>query len=637
VRRRLLFMASGAAGLILMAIVILVARPDHPTLGQSMAEVQNLIKLHKYRDAHAELLTAVRANPKSTEALLAQATVALELFDGVTAQSSLEKAIALGVPARSVAHLLGHSYWLQGELDEAEDILASEDIAPKNGAYANRILGRVYMDKGDFVAAQQAFQTALRQAPNDGQTWTDIARLRFISADQKGAIEAVEQALKIDANNVRALEFRGRLMRSQFGLVAALPWFERGLQISPEDVPLLEEYALTLGEAGRNRDMLEQARKIVALDGGNSKAFFMQAVLAARAGNYELANRILPRAGDAFTELPGPMLLDGIIEFELGNYNRAVDRFVRLLGAQPRNRRVRALLAQAMYRAGDPLDTLDTIREIAARGDADSYSLMLTARAFEASGQRSRSFKPLDEAALAVIRPSLPLPDPVTLLQASDEVRRNPNDARAVVPYIRLLMLNGDIDAASQEANRLQAANPGVADAHLLAGDIAIAQGNFSEALAAYQLARSISFSEPVMLRLVDAAARAGDAKTADDALAQYLAFNPTSLTALRLAGYRNLDSRQWSIAIALLERVRARIGYNDSILLANLARAYAGARKTDRALDYAATAYRIAPANAMVTKVYADILKRSGKRPKAAAELARKVVAQRQSAADFR
>ncbi len=602
-----------------------------------MTEAQSLIKLGKYRDARAELQAAIRANPKSTEVLLAQAKVALELFDGVTAQSSLEKAVALGVPQRTLAHLLGHSYWLQGELDKARTALENEDLAGPNRAYANRILGRVYMDQGNFAAAQDVFQAAWQQSPDDSQVWTDLARLRFVTANQKGAVEAVEQALRIDPNNVRALEFRGRLMRAQFGLVAALPWFERGLQIRPDDVPLLEEYALTLGEAGRNREMLEQVRKIVALDGGNSKAFYMQAVLAARAGNYELARRILPRAGDAFNELPGPMLLDGIIEFELGNYNRAVDRFVRLLGAQPRNRRVRALLAQAMYRAGDPLDTLDTIREIAARGDADSYSLMLTARAFEASGQSARSFKPLDEAALAVIRPSLPLPDPVTLSQASDEVRRNPNDARAVVPYIRLLMLSGDIDTASQEANRLQAANPGVADAHLLVGDIAIAQGKFSEALAAYQLARSISFGEPVMLRLVDAAARAGDAKTADDVLAQYLAFNPTSLTTLRLAGYRNLDSRQWSIAIVLLERVRARIGYNDSILLANLARAYAGARKTDKALDYAATAYRIAPANAMVTKVYADILKQSGKRPKAAEELARKVVAQRQPAPDIR
>ncbi len=146
-------------------------------------------------------------------------------------------------------------------------------------------------------------------------------------------------------------------------------------------------------------------------------------------------------------------------------------------------------------------------------------------------------------------------------------------------------------------------------------------------AITAYDQARAISFTEPVMLRLVDAIARTGDQKAADETLAAYLAYNPTNLTALRLAGYRNLDARLWGNAIILLERVKAKVGHNDSVLLANLARAYAGAGKLDKATEYAAIAYRVAPANAMVTKVYADVLKRSGKRPKAARELAAKVI----------
>jgi predicted Zn-dependent protease len=78
-----------------------------------------------------------------------------------------------------------------------------------------------------------------------------------------------------------------------------------------------------------------------------------------------------------------------------------------------------------------------------------------------------------------------------------------------------------------------------------------------------------------------------------------------------------------------LLERVRAKIGHNDGILLTNLARAYSGAGNLDKAAEYAAIAYRVTPSNLMTTQVYADVLKRSGKRPKAARELAAKVKAQ--------
>jgi cellulose synthase operon protein C len=588
-------------------------------------EAQTYLKQHDLRSARVALLNAVKAEPKWTDALVGHAKVSLDLFDPVSAQASLERAVAAGLPQEKVAHLLGQALWMQGKLDDAETVLEDKDIPLANLAYAHRIMARVQMDKGDFVASQNAFDAAIKITPKDSMVWTDLARLRFVTADQKGAIDAVEYALKLDGGNIRALEFRGRLMRSQFGITAALPWFERGLQIESTDVPLLEEYAVTLGEAGRYNDMLAQARKIISLDSANPRAYFMQAVLAARAGNYDLAKRILPRAGSTFNELPAAMLLDAICEYELDNYNRSVDQLQRLLAMQPRNRKVRTLLAQAMYRAGDPLDALDTIREIAGRGDADSYSLMTTARAFEASNQQGRAANPLNDAAMPVIRPALPLPEPMSLAAAADQARRSPTDARVIIPYIRLLMASGDVSTAYTEALRLQAGNGGVSDAHVLVGDIELARGNAPAAVAAFQKAREINFTEPVMLRLVGALARSGDDKLAGETLAAYLAFNPTSLTGLRLAGYRNLDGKHWKVATNLLERVRARLGYNDSILLANLARGYSGAGQHDAAIRNAAIAYQIAPANMMVTHVYGQVLLKSGKQPKAAAELLQK------------
>ncbi|MBL0924228.1 MAG: tetratricopeptide repeat protein [Sphingomonadaceae bacterium] len=593
-----------------------------------LEQVQQYMKVGDLRAARVALLNAAKANPKSGDVQVELAEVSLELFDAPAAQAALERAVALGVSEREIAHLLAHSLWMQGELVEAESRLLETRVSDRHRGYALRILARVQMDKGDLDAAQASFDEALRLAPEDSLIWTDLARLRFVLADQKGAIEAVDHALKLNANNVRAIEFRGRLMRSQFGVVAALPWFERGLQIRATDIPLLEEYGLTLGEAGRYRDMLAQARKIITLDRNNPKAYYMQAVLAARAGNYALAKRILPRAGSDFLELPAPMLLDGICEYELGNYNRAVDRFQQLLAIQPRNRRVRTLLAQAMYRAGDPLDALDTIREIASRGDADSYSLTVTARSFAASGQTARATPPLDDAAMAAFRPALALPEPVSLVGAADAARRTPDDARAVLPYIRLLLAAGDSNAALAEAVRLQKANGGVAEAHLLVGDIEMERANIPDALAAFQAARQIRFTEPVMLRLVDAMSRAGNEAGADEALNAYLAYNPASPTALRLAGFRALDAQRWQDAVILLERVRAKLGNNDSILLANLARARAGLGQHEAAARDAALAYRVAPMNVMVVRVYADVLKKLRKRPKAAREMAAKAAA---------
>ena len=69
--------------------------------------------------------------------------------------------------------------WLEGEDDKAEAQLVRVDIAANNKAYALRILGRVQMDEGDFVTAQQVFERALQLSPQDSLIWTDFARLRF--------------------------------------------------------------------------------------------------------------------------------------------------------------------------------------------------------------------------------------------------------------------------------------------------------------------------------------------------------------------------------------------------------------------------------------------------------------------------
>lgn len=580
-----------------------------------------------YRDgnlpaARVEIIEAVNSPAPTIAMRVLEAEIALGLFDGASARGALKRATVEGAPARQTAHLLGHAYWLQGDHDNAMRQLSRSDIPDQKRAYANRIRAMILLDQGDFSAAQQAFDDALKRAPKDSLIWTGLARLRLANADRRGAMEAVDVALGFNPNQVRALELRGQLTRNQFGVVAALPWFERGLQINPDDVPLLEQYALTLGDAGRYRDMLRQARRITALDAGNPTALYVQAVLAARAKQYDLAARLLARAGPAYTERPAGLLLGGATEYAQGNFNRAIDRFQRLLVLQPDNRHARQLLAQAMYRAGEPLDALDTIKPIAVRSDVDSYSLMIAARAFEASNARANSFAPLNDAKFSMVRPAQPLPVSASLQVAADEARRSPNSARSLLPYIRLLLADGQTGIALQYARRLQAISPGVADAHLIVGDVLSFRNEHAAAIEAYQLTQKISFTEPVMLRLVDAQSRVGNNVDAAATLSQFLAFNPGNLAALRLTGYRALDAQQWTYAVSALQKVVARIGYNDPILLINLARAYAGAGRSADAVEMAAIAYRIMPANALVTRHYGRILMASGKRPKAAREL---------------
>jgi tetratricopeptide (TPR) repeat protein len=572
--------------------------------------------------ARIELMNAVRDNPRLADALILQAEVALEMFDGATGRIALEKAVERGIDQLQVQHLLGHALYLEGDFQRAESLLESNEIPKKYKAYALRILGKVNLAQGRIDASRKAFDGAIALDRDNSLLWTDIGTFRLTLADQKGAIEAADHAVQLDNRNVRALELRARLVRSQYGLAAALPWFEGGLALNPDDIPLLEEYAATLGELGRARDMLKVVRKILTLNARNGRAFYMQAVIAARAGDYALAQRILLLAGAQINETPGAMLVSAISEYQLGNFHRSADILERLTATQPNNLGARKLLARAKQSAGENFDALDAIKPLVDRGQADSYSAMIAARAFEATGERSKAVGGLSEASRVAVRKTVPISAELSLRMAQEGAQKNPGDARYAITYIRALMREGMPESALIEAKKLQADNPGVPEAHILAGDVQVARGQYSAAIIDFQNARQINFSEGVMLRLVDVHRRLNQGVNALAVLSDFTNFNPSNLSAQRLVAYVLLDEGRWNEAIPLLEKLRARVGYNDSILNANIARAYSGAAQHDDAIFNAETAYRIDPANAMVTMVYAQVLLKSGQRPKAAVEL---------------
>ncbi|MFN3748961.1 MAG: tetratricopeptide repeat protein, partial [Sphingorhabdus sp.] len=488
--------------------------------------------------------------------------------------------------------------------------------------YAYRILGRVYMDRGDTIAAEEAFGKGLALAPKDDRLWTEHARLRYVVSDLGGANAALEKALALNPVNVRALELRGRTVRDQFGLLAALPWFERGLQIDPNDVPLLEEYGATLGELGRYRDMLAQARKILTLDTKNPKAFYMQATLAARAGEYALARRTMDKVTGRFGELPGPQLLIAVSDYELGNFNKAVERLDRLAASQPYNTDLQILKARALHRSGDHVAAWDTLSPLASRPDASQYAIVLAGRILEALGDRNAAAAQFDRAISPQVAIPSPLPQPA---YAIADASSDPASAAKVVPFVRQWLAAGQYDRARMALQPLLSGNDGVVDAQLLAGDVEILAGNIGGAVTAYERARKLALNEAILGRLVSAYRAAGNRDAASAVIAQFLAYNPSSILAQHMAAYDLIDRKRWADALPILYRLRDRAGFNDSVLNANIARCLSAIGEHDEAVREARLAYRIDPANIMTTYAYGRALLLQGDDAKRARDLLRK------------
>ncbi len=585
-----------AAGLALSSPV-----PARANVDEAVAKMRE----GDWRGARPALQERLRDNPSDGTAYRLLARTLLALDNGTAAQTQLELAIKAGVPVGRTHHLMGEALMLQGKADAALKTLSRPDIPRRYQGYAARIRGRIYANAGDFVQAQQAYGDALRTIPNASLLWSDIGRLRIMTGDLSGAIDAAARAIQMDPRNVDAAMLQGELARGQYGLVASIPWFERAVEIDPSHVNAMLELAATLGDAGRATDMLAMTRRALAVDGKNARAFYLQAVLAARAGKYDLSRALLYRTREILDDVPSVILLRAILDVESGNDTQAITHLKALVERQPGNLKARRLLGAALFRSDDPEATIDALRPIAMRPDADSYTLTLIGRAHEKLDQRNEAAWFLDRAARPHKGDAAPFDIPVSLAVLARANAENPNNADTAVPYITQLVATGRVGEALAEAERLSDLNPGAPAAHILVGDSLMALGRTKDAVLSYENAANIRFSEGTALRLVRAQAKAGNQAEAIRVLDLYLGQNPRNVPALMLSAEHFMMTAQWPRAIATLQRIRGRIGNRDATVLNNLAWCYLSSGDKARAIAYAKAAYAITPGNAAVASTY--------------------------------
>lgn len=613
-RRRLALVAILALGTV-TAVAVNVARPARASGASARTELiqsLGLLNAGNFSAARNHAIAATKADPAWGLAHAVLARTYLALGDGVAAEGELGRATDAGFDAKRVHQLYAHAWLLQG--DTARALAEAGKAEPRFGGYALRIAARAMAARGDLPGAQATLATVLAADTRNSYGWSDLGRVRYTAGDIAGAIEAATRATDLDRNNIDALVLRGELVRDQYGLLAALPWFEAALKHDAYYHPALIEYAATLGDVGRNIDMLDATRRALAARPGSPQALYLQAVLAARAGNYDLARTLMQRTRGKIDHLPGALLLNGMLDYQGGDFEQAIGTWRELVGRQPFNLDGRRMLGAALLRSGDARGALDVLRPLALRGDADSYTLSLVGRAFERTGERDWAAKYLDRSAWPSLAGATPFGTDDSLAQLAAASDNLPDDPVARVGYLKGLVDAGNTAGALSQAQALVRTYPGAPAAHLAVGDVLMVMRRFDDAATSYRRAADLRFDEATMLRAVDALDRAHRTAEATNVLSLYLSQNPQSIPAQRLVAHRQMIGGDWDAAIDTLEQLRSRIGNRDVALLSELAYAYTGNDDPDAGVVFAKAAYHLAPMNPAVTDSYGWALYQQGK-----------------------
>lgn len=613
------------AGLALALLAAPVAAGPREDARAGLARALAALKKDDPRTARIELMNAIKADPSLAEARIVQARVLLMLGNGRGAQDELDRAAQLGAPLGPIRHLRAHAALLNGDPEIAIREAAATDADPKEVLFRTRIEAQAHQALGRHAESAQTFDRALSLAQNDSALWADIARFNVAIGNMAVAQDAADRALSLAPTSVDALTLKGVLARDRYGLVESTRWFDAALKRNPDYVPALTEYAATLIDMGRAGKGLALTRRALVLAAGLPRAFFLQALIAARAGNYTLARSLLGRTRGALDGQAATRLLSGVLHMETGNATLAISELKPLLDAQPLNIRARLLLARAYFADGQYEDAEVTLFPLVERADADTYAMSLAAQIHDALEHPDIAASFRARAAAMTPGRSLVYRGAGTPAETAPAANVNTKLAAPNLRYIRALLEAGQDQAALARAKALQAANPGAPAAAVALGDCWMAAGQPENAARAYEAAGNLRYDESTALRLVDAWARAGKRDRAEYALRLFLWQNPMNMAAQRLAASYWLAAGEVERPAGLLETIRGRLGSNDALLMANLAYALTDNGKAEAALPYAAHAYRLLPASAVTSDALGWALYNAAPTDKRAFELMEK------------
>lgn len=557
-----------------------------------------------FRAARVDLTVAATANPNDAGIRIDLARAYNALGRGVEAERQLDKAAELGTNLSALRLERAQAQLAQGGAAQALETL-SGPIPARDTVRALRIAAQANYRLGNIAATRASFAQGLRASPNDADMWIAYARFRLAEQDVADADRAADRAWSVAPRSAAALSMKADVVRARGGPVVSLPWYQAALARDPDNVAVMLEYAAALGESGRYAAMLVPLRRAADLESRNPRALFLQAALAARGGEPALARTLLGRIGGAEADQPSVLQLRAAVELSLDTPVEAGNYAARLVASQPDNRTARRLFALALAAQQNPRGVIEAIDAITTQSDADSWSLLLLARSFGAVDWQIDAAQPLDRAARLERGVAGALHTPTT---GGDSL-----DPALAVPAVRARISAGEYARAAQLARALAEANPGVPQAWLLLGDATLASGDTAGAIAHFRRAADLRFDEGVMLRLVDALSRSGDRVGAAQVLAQYMARWPENVASMRIAGAFSAEDGDWATARAALLAAQERVGSNDALLLAQLARCEVELGNVGEALPLAARAYRLLPGNATISGIYGIATARGG------------------------
>ncbi len=556
----------------------------------------------QYQKAVIELKNALQINPDNGDARLQLAKVYLKVRDGASAEKELIRAKQLGIQEKDLYLIKGEALLQQRLYDRILDEIKEEGIQAADLSEVQILRAQAFAGNNKKEKALDLYHAVLAREGTYAKAYSGIGRIYLVEKDYEKSIEASDEALQVEKNNVDAWTIKGLAYFKLQKFPLAEESFESALAGLEQEIFSQRKFVLRISliqtllaqkKIDKASANIEIIRKIIP---ENPFVSYLSALRYFMAGKYDLAEIDLHHV---IKVMPGHVpthLLLGSVHFARRNYEQANDFLTRYVNEVPTHIQARKLLGETRLRLNRPGDAVEILAPIVNDDTKDVELLTMIGNAASQSGQdalgthylrKAASVRPestgiREELAKAYLRKGA-IDQAIEELEGlSDTNSSDSNRLLLIYAYLR----KQEFSQAVKLTDELLSANPESPMLMTLKGGIQTMSGERANARTLFRNALKIKKDYlPALFALSKLDLEDGKLTESDDRLNQILALDPNNVNAM--LGLSQISERRQNRKQALSWIEQARKA-NASALVPRfvLARYYLKTGKTDEALE---------------------------------------------------
>ena len=572
--------------------------------------------------AEERLLKVLKVAPDHAQTLLLFGAVNYAQEDYEQAAYYLAKYISVAPENLGARKILGRAYIKLGQHTEAQATLQSGLEDGNDDAELLALVGISQLQAGDIAASIEGLEKAVKAAPESDELRSELARAYISAGETENAIAELktilaegddkEQAeILLIATHLRAkqydqaigfvldmlqknpddpavLSLTGNVFAISGDNVEARKYFNKALQIKPDYIPANMLLA-RVEEIDGQPDKAEEIYKNVAVVSKDDISPVM--ALARLAETQNQTEKMIKWLEDARKRAPNNVKPNKILsEYYLREekLEKAGVLIKDAIKKAPRDRNL--LVLQARWQIADRQynNALSTLNELVIRVPESVFVRTMLAETYYKLAQLADARRQLD-----IVLEKQPHYTPALILMSSLELQSgNYNEALAI-------------------ARKIQTVKPNLHLGFELAGDAMMMKKEYAAAKKNYELAmRQKQFAE-LVIKISEAAARAGELSLSTKPLLDWLGEHPDDVRVLQFLGNAYQSLKQNKNAIDTYEKILV-LQSDNVAALNNLAWVYL-LENNSKAFKLAEKAYERAPNDVGVNDTYGWALVQQG------------------------